>query len=149
MRVKQPSGVVGMSRPSSASSSATLMYFASSSTLLTYRSRKSEFPVSRRVLMERAIGGALNSENDTYEDSVNSTPDDAGDGAANNDVVRVARLNNAGGSSTNWRNRIAHLLRSFLFSLLMIIQSHFQHQNVKICTNSSYLPTNKTLSIPG
>lgn len=87
MRVLQPSGVVGMSRPSSASSSETLMYLASSSTLLTYRSKKSEFPVSRRVLMQRPSSGALNSENETYEDSVDSSPDDAGNGAANNDVV--------------------------------------------------------------
>ena len=51
----------------------------------------------------------------TYEDSIDSSPGEADDGASNDDVVREATLNPG-----SFSDGINHLLRSFLFSLIMI-----------------------------
>ena len=88
------------------------MLLSSSSTLLTYSQGKvvstcETASVHKRVC--RRFSGF------TYEYSIDSAPDNSGDGASENDVVRVHTLDDSG-----IRGLFSHLLRSFLFSLIMI-----------------------------
>ena len=50
----------------------------------------------------------------TYEHSVDTAPDESENRATADDVVRVVTLD---------ESRISHPLRSFLFSLIMIVQA--------------------------